>query len=45
MSETFLCSVSAVQVKIVPLLDAFQLLMMFEGMVTFEQNVFLNHIL
>jgi hypothetical protein len=35
ISETYLCSISAPQVKIVPLLDALQLLMLFVGMLTY----------
>jgi hypothetical protein len=40
-SETFLCSVSAPQADIVPLLDVLQLLMLFAGILTYlEPNLF-----
>jgi hypothetical protein len=39
MSETLQCSVSADHVKIVPLLDVQQLLMLFAGMLTYSEPV------
>jgi hypothetical protein len=36
-SETLLCSMSALQVKIVPLLDVHQLLMLFAGTLTHSE--------
>jgi hypothetical protein len=37
-SETLLCSTLAPQVKIIPLLDAFQLLMLFAGTLTYLES-------
>jgi hypothetical protein len=37
ISETLLCSMSALHVKIVPLLDVHQLLMLFAGALTYSE--------